>query len=110
LSVHLLDPACWAVYKLARYLETDIEDLLAVLSRQKVSSASLARLCGECLRHSPRSTQLFLFRKQVEHFFREHGSTVWRTGFESGHAITTFHRAAQIRYRQDSANTRNASG
>src|SRR5262245_37248472 len=31
LSVHLLDPYCWAVYKLARYLESDVEDLTAVL-------------------------------------------------------------------------------
>ncbi|MGH7963246.1 MAG: hypothetical protein ACRERD_15705 [Candidatus Binatia bacterium] len=96
LSVHLLDPACWAVYKLTRYLEADVEDLLAVLPRQEVSSARLARLCGECLRFSPRSTHLFLFRKQVEHFFCEHGATVWGAAFESGRALAAFHRAAHI--------------
>lgn len=97
LSVHLLDPKCWAVYKLARYLDADVEDLLAVLPHQGVSSSSLARLCGESLRFSPRSTHLFLFRKQVEHFFREHGTTIWGKGFESERVIATFHRAAQIR-------------
>lgn len=96
LTIHLLDPTCWAVYKLARYLDSDIEDLLAVLRRQRISSIRLARLCGECLRSSPRSTHLFLFRRQVEHFFREHGSKVWGKGFDSLRAIATFHRAAGI--------------
>ncbi len=72
LSVHLLDPVCWAVYKLARYRESDIEDLVAVLRREKVAPARLARLAGICLRSSPRSTALYSFRKQVEHFFRKH--------------------------------------
>lgn len=96
LSIHLLDPRCWAVYKLARYLDSDIEDLLAVLKRQKVSWTGLARLCGECLRSSPRSTRLFLFRRQVEHFFREHGKKVWGRRFETRRAIAAFHRAAKI--------------
>ena len=29
--VRLLEPSCWAVYKLARYLQQDQEDLVAVL-------------------------------------------------------------------------------
>lgn len=96
LSVHLLDPACWAVYKLARYLDSDVEDLRAVLRRQRVSSDALARLCGTSLRTSPRSTQLFLFRKQVEHFFRNHGRAAWGRGFEADRAIAVFRRAARI--------------
>ena len=96
LSVHLLDPTCWAVYKLARYLDADVEDLRAVLRRQRVSSVALARLCGVSLRASPRSSQLFLFRKQVEHFLLEHGRAVWGRGFDPAGAIATFHRAARI--------------
>lgn len=96
LTVHLLDPLCWAVYKLARYLETDITDLHAVLTCQQVSSFRLARLCGECLRTSPRSTQLFLFRRQVEHFFRTHGVQIWGAQFESIPVIAAFRQAAGI--------------
>jgi len=96
LSVHVLDPACWAVYKLARYLDADVEDLRYVLRRAHVPSGALARLCGTSLRASPRSTQLFLFRRQVEHFFRAHGRAVWGRGFDAGSAIAAFHRAAQI--------------
>ncbi len=100
LSVQMLDPVCWAVYKLSRYLDSDVEDLRVVLRRQRVSSAALARLCGVCLRSSPRSTHLFLFRRQVEHFFRTHGPTVWGRGFDAGRAIASFHRAARIGLRK----------
>lgn len=100
LSVQVLDPTCWAVYKLSRYLDSDVEDLRAVLRRQRVSSQTLARLCGVCLRSSPRSTHLLLFRKQVEHFFRAHGRAVWGPGFETDRAIASFHRAAKIALRK----------
>jgi hypothetical protein len=96
LSVRLLDPRCWAVYKLARYLQPDVEDLVAVLRRERVPWASLARLCGESLRSSPRSTQLRLFRGQVEHFFAAHGRAVWGARFEPERAIGAFRRAAGI--------------
>jgi hypothetical protein len=95
LRVRLLDPSCWAVYKLARYLEPDIEDLRVVLRRERVDPRRLARLCGEALRTSPRSTALFQFRRQVEDFFRTHGPSVWR-GVDADRAIATFHRAAGI--------------
>ena len=96
LTIHLLDPKCWAVYKLARYLDSDVEDLLSVLKRQRLSWIALARLCGECLRSSPRSTQLYLFRRQVEHFFKQHGGKVWGKSFKSERAIAVFHRTAKI--------------
>jgi hypothetical protein len=96
LSVHLLDPVCWAVYKLARYRESDIDDLVAVLKREKVAPLRLATLCGAGLRSSPRSTALHSFRKQVEHFFRKHGPVVWGHRFDPDHAIGRFHRDAGI--------------
>lgn len=96
LSVRLLDPTCWAVYKLARYLDSDVEDLVAVLRRERVSNSQLARLCGECLRTSPRSPNLHLFRRQVEHFFRTHGAAIWGKGFDGESAIAVFHRSAGI--------------
>lgn len=96
LSVHLLAPACWAVYKLTRYLDSDLADLRAVLRRQRVPWRTLAILCGESLRASPRSTQLQLFRRQVEHFFRTEGRSVWGARFQADAAIQAFHEAARI--------------
>jgi hypothetical protein len=96
LSVHLLDPRCWAVYKLARYLDSDAEDLIAVLRTCRVSAMALARLCGESLRTSPRSPALFSFRAQVEHFFRDHGRNVWGKRFDPERAVIVFHQTAAI--------------
>ena len=96
LSAHLLDPACWAVYKLARYRESDIHDLVAVLKREQVAPLRLAGLCGASLRSSPRSTALHSFRKQVEHFFRKHGAAIWGNSFDPDPGIARFHREAGI--------------
>jgi hypothetical protein len=96
LSIHLLEPKCWAVYKLARYLDADVEDLRSVLRRERPSAPALARLCGESLRASPRSTQLFSFRRHVEHFFSTHGRHVWGPRFDAARAVRAFHRAAAI--------------
>jgi hypothetical protein len=96
LRVRLLDPACWAVYKLARYWESDVSDLVQVLPRTRVGPLRLASLAGESLRASPRSPQLFLFRRQVEHFFREHGTSIWGNRFSAARAIARFHAAAGI--------------
>ena len=97
LDVHLLDPACWAVYKLARYFDSDVQDLREVLRAEGVTSRRLAAICGESLRASPRSPQLFSFRRQVEHFFREHGPMIWGRKFDAEGAVQGFQRAAGLR-------------
>ncbi len=43
LSVRLLEPTCWAVYKLARYLDSDVTDLRAVLRRERRALLPRAR-------------------------------------------------------------------
>jgi hypothetical protein len=93
-TVHLLEPAYWAVPKLARYLDTDRLDLQVVLRSQRVRPQHLAQVCGRALRTSPRSSALFLFRQDVEDFLRTHGAQVWGDDFDAGAAIGVFHRAA----------------
>lgn len=97
LDVRLLAPPCWAVYKLARYLDADVDDLRSVLRGERVSPLTLARLCGESLRASPRSSQLFPFRRHVEHFFEAHGPAIWGKRFDARKAVAAFHLAAKIR-------------
>jgi hypothetical protein len=96
-TVHLLEPAYWAVPKLARYLDTDRLDLQVVLHSQGVQPQYLARLCGRALRASPRSTSLFLFRQHVEDFLRWHGASVWGSDYDAEAAVRVFHRSAGIR-------------
>jgi hypothetical protein len=98
-SVHLLEPAYWAVPKLARYLDSDAADIQTVLRTQNVKPESLARLCGRALRASPRSTAQFSFRQHVEHFLRTYGPTVWGSDFDAEAAVRAFQRAAGIQTR-----------
>jgi len=95
-SVHLLEPAYWAVPKLARYLDSDAADIETVLRAQGVKPEPLARLCGRALRASPRSTAQFSFRQHVEHFLHTRGPAVWGSEFDAEAAIHLFQRAAGI--------------
>jgi hypothetical protein len=97
--VHLLEPAYWAIPKLARYLDTDAADIQTVLRAQAVKPEPLARLCGRALRASPRSTAQFSFRQHVEHFLRAHGLAVWGSDFDAEAAVRAFQRAAGIQTR-----------
>jgi hypothetical protein len=94
--VHLLEPAYWAVPKLARYLDSDAADIESVFRAQGVQPGSLARLCGRALRASPRSTAQFTFRQHVEHFFRTRGPAIWGSRFDPEAAVRLFQRAAGI--------------
>lgn len=96
LSVRLLAPLYWSIGKFGRYLSSDIEDLMFVLTKHKVKPRTLARLLGRALRESPTSNALFLFRRQVEDFFRTYGPRVWK-GYASDKAIAAFHQAAGVR-------------
>jgi hypothetical protein len=99
--VHLLEPAYWAIPKLARYLDTDAADIETVSRAQGVKPEPLARLCGRALRASPRSTAQFSFRQHVEHFFRARGPTVWGSSFDAEAAVRSFQRAARIQTRRN---------
>jgi len=100
-SVHFLEPAYWAVPKLARYLDTDTTDLEAVLRTQGVKPKHLARVCSRAFRASPRSTALFSFRQHVEHFYRTYGVGIWGGCFDAEAAIRTFRRGAGSQVRED---------
>jgi len=95
-EVRLLEPAYWAIGKLARYLDPDVRDLTGVLRAQRVAAEPLARLWGRALRASPGSSACGAFRRQVEHFFATHGRAIWGASFDPPRAVAIFHRAARI--------------
>lgn len=95
-NVKLLEVPYWAIGKLARYLDPDIRDLIQVLRARKTSWRKLLRVAGLALRKSPKSTACFQFRRQVEHFLKYYGRTVWGQGFQPEHAVRQFHQSAQI--------------
>jgi len=111
-EVRVLEPAYWAIGKLTRYLDLDVQDLIRVLrrargggsgaasirgSRARLAPEPLARLWGRALKASPRSDACWSFRHHVETFFHRHGPAIWGRAFEPARAIAVFHRAAGIR-------------
>lgn len=96
LQVRLLEPTRWAIGKLTRALQSDLEDVTTVFRKQKVVPSAAARVWGEALRASPPSTVQFQFRRNVEGFFTKRGRAIWGAGFDSTATITTFRKSARI--------------
>lgn len=96
-TVRLLEPAYFAIGKLARGTASDLSDVTAVFRRQRVSWRRAAQVWGEALRRSPLSDAVPLFTRQVEHFFARTGPGLWGRSFRSEAAIALFRRAARGR-------------
>ncbi len=96
LELRLLDPAYWAIGKLDRYVQSDVQDLLFVLRKRKPSPDHVAQVWGRALRQSPLSETKLLFRRHVEHFLRAHGREIWGKRLDPASAIQAFHRHAGV--------------
>lgn len=96
-EVRLMEPPYWAIGKLSRYLDPDIQDLAKVFKKTGTGWHRVAAVAGKCLAKSPRSTASFQFRKQVEHFFLKEGRKVWGKAFKANEAISVFHSHAGIK-------------
>jgi len=90
LRVRLLHPAYWTIGKLSRYLDSDVQDLVAVLRRQRLDPHRLIRLWARALRASPRSVACTHFRRQAEHFLHAYGRRIWGRRFDPDQAVRHF--------------------
>ncbi|MBI3319005.1 MAG: hypothetical protein HYZ89_00230 [Candidatus Omnitrophica bacterium] len=99
LAVRLLDPVYWSIGKISRYLDPDVQDLLAVLTRRRIPAGRYIRTWARALRASLPSPARAQFRAQAEHFLRVYGRDVWGRRFDAEIAVRQFHRAADIRVR-----------
>ncbi|UCH81333.1 MAG: hypothetical protein JSW20_01655 [Nitrospiraceae bacterium] len=96
LVLMVLDPAYWSIGKMTRFIDPDIQDMIQVFRKKKISSIHLAEVWGKALKQSPHSTTLARFRRQVEHFFESYGTMIWGRKFNSSKAIRQFHASAGI--------------
>jgi hypothetical protein len=76
-AVYLLAPEKWAIGKLNRYLESDLEDLTNVFRKQKPELQKTLAYWRRALRESPASPQQSLFKHQVNHFLKNYGKSIW---------------------------------
>ena len=94
-EVRILNPALWAIGKLARYLSSDVEDLRIVLKGAKTRPAATVKLWGKALGISPPSSSLGTFRKQVENFLDQYAQEIWGTAADSAKLKRLFLASAQ---------------
>jgi hypothetical protein len=92
LEVRLLDPAYWSIGKIGRYLEPDIQDLVAVFTRRRVAPERVLSVWSRALRESPRSLAVTQFARQAEHFLRSYGARIWGARFDAERAVTRLRR------------------
>ncbi len=96
LEVRLLNPVNWSIGKLTRFIDSDITDVAKVFGALAVPAAAAARTWGRALRASPASSAQFLFRRNVETFFKNEGKGIWGPTFDAAAALRAFERAARI--------------
>ena len=96
LEVRLLDPAYWSIGKISRYLDPDVQDVVAAFKRREMSAQRVVRVWGGALSASPRSEALAQFRRQAEHFLTTYGRRIWGREFDAASAIRHFRRAAGL--------------
>lgn len=99
IEVAILSPLYWSIGKVTRYLDPDVDDLVRVLKNNPVSAQGLAKLWGKALSNSPRSAASFLFRTNVEHFFKTYGFTIWGKNFDQNKCLEVFWNSCGIKKR-----------
>ena len=96
-EIYLMETPYWAIGKLSRYLDSDIQDLVKVFKKTHTSWQDAASVAGRALRRSPKSTSCILFGKQVENFLRRFGRRVWGRAFDREKAVSLFRKYAGVR-------------
>ena len=93
IEVRVLEPGYWSIGKIGRYWDQDIQDMIAVFTREQPDPVELARLWSRAIAESPRSTQLSLVKRQALHFFETFGRRIWGDAFsiERIHHVFTGH-------------------
>jgi hypothetical protein len=97
IEVWLMEPSYWAIGKLSRYLDSDIQDMARVFKKTSTNWQDVASVAGRALRQSPKSTDCFLFRRQTENFLKQFGKKIWGKTFDEKKAIAYFHLKAEIK-------------
>lgn len=81
LTVSIMDPLYWSIGKIARFWDQDLQDLIRVFKRLKPDPILVARLWNKALQKSPKSSALFLVKKNALYFFKTFGPKLWGSGF-----------------------------
>lgn len=82
ISVWIIDPVYWAIGKICRSWDHDIQDIIAVFKKVQPDPERTARIWLKALTMSPRSSALFSAKKQMIYFFEKYGKKIWGSKFD----------------------------
>ena len=77
LRLHLIAPEYWTIGKMARFLELDIQDMLKIIRRKKLSPGRLIKIWIAAVNASDLSLELGQFRDHVVYFLERHARRLW---------------------------------
>ncbi len=92
LAVKLIAPQYWTIGKMARFIRTDIEDIVKIIRVKKLSWQKLTSLWAKAVLDSVLSLELGQFRQHVVTFIKEYGKRCWGRDFTPDEAIRAFDR------------------
>lgn len=86
ITVLMMDPLYWSIGKITRFWDQDLQDLIQVFGKLKPDPIKVAGLWDKALKKSPKSSALFLVKKNALYFFKTFGPKIWGKAF-SGEKI-----------------------
>jgi hypothetical protein len=96
LDVRLMAPDYWTIGKMTRFMKLDIDDMAAVIKKQRLAAKRLVILWARALRASPLSLAKGRFAKNVEYFLRRYGKRIWGKRFDADGAVKDFRKRAGL--------------
>lgn len=81
ISVEILKPEYWSIGKMARFYESDVQDMVHVFTHQKTKHDDLLKVWENALKASPLSDQLLPFKQHCKQFLDLYGKQIWGSQF-----------------------------
>ncbi len=76
-----MDPFYWSIGKITRFWDQDLQDLMEVFGNLKPDPLKVAALWQKALKKSPKSSTLFLVKRNALYFFETFGPKLWGRSF-----------------------------
>jgi hypothetical protein len=96
LDIRIMAPEYWTIGKMGRFLEIDIQDMVAVIRKKKIKPDEMVELWARALKASPMSLAKRDFLVHVKIFLKTYGRKTWGKTFSPEVFIEKFERLVKI--------------
>lgn len=77
IKLKLIAPEYWTIGKMARFLELDIQDMIKIIRRKKLTAHALIKVWSAAVNASDLSLELGQFRDHVVYFLKHYTHRLW---------------------------------